>query len=135
MRRPGVEVEIEHTPAPVRRLAHDELVPGAIGSAVNHWFFHWRSFVGLVSVRLPRAGEIGGLLKPGGDREQRTRLLGEQPRQRSLHSSAINVAAACSSAPAASSSAPALRANSRSTVRSAASVARARPARSAASCW
>jgi hypothetical protein len=92
-----------------------------------------RGHASRLSVRFAGASEVGCFLEPRRDREQRAGLLGEQARQRPLERDERR--RACSSVPAASSSATALCANSRSTVRSHASAARARPARSTASRW
>ena len=80
-----VDVDVEHVPVAVGGLADDELVPGAVRVAVapDLGFSHRGSSL-RVSVGLAGAGQVGGLLEPRGDREQRAGLLGEQAGQRPL---------------------------------------------------
>ncbi len=78
VRRLAANVDVEHVPVAVGGLADDELVAGAVGVAVapNLGFAHWCTL--RLSVGLPGAGQVGGLLEARGDREQRAGLLGEQ---------------------------------------------------------
>jgi hypothetical protein len=77
VRRVARDVDLEHVPVALGRLANNELVPGAVRIAVapDLGLAHGCS---LLSVGLAGAGKVGGLLEPRGDREQRAGLLGEQ---------------------------------------------------------
>jgi hypothetical protein len=63
-------------PVAVWGLAHDERVSGADRIAVAPDLGLCHCLL-LLSVGLAGAGEVGGLLEPGRDREQRAGLLGE----------------------------------------------------------